>query len=57
MQEQVLGDDGLRRHVSDSTEWENFVGFTSCEQSGRQLQSVCSNHVVVREPVDQQERS
>ena len=55
MEEQVLGDDLLGRHVRDAHQREHFVGASGGEQRRRQLQGVGGEHVVVGEPVDQQQ--
>ena len=57
MQQQVLGDDLLRRHVGDPDERQHLVRPPGGEQRRRQLQRVGGDDVVVGEPVDQQQRT
>ena len=55
VQQEVLGDDLLRRHVRDADQREHLVGPSGGEQRRRQLQRVGSEDVVVGEAVDQQQ--
>ena len=56
MQQEVLGDDLLRCHVGDPDSGRNVCGRPAAQQSGRQPQRVRGGHVVVGQPVDQQQR-
>ena len=52
MQQQVLGDDLLRRHVRDADQRQHLVRLAGGEQRRRQLQRVGGDDVVVGEAVD-----
>ncbi len=56
MQQQVLGDVDLRRHVRDAGQRQHVVGLAGGQQRGRQAQRVRRHHVVVGEAVDEQQR-
>ena len=57
VQQQVLGDDLLRRHVGDADQRQHLVRPAGGEQRRRQLQRVGGDDVVVGEAVDQQQRA
>ena len=53
-QQKVFGHLGLRSHVGDPGQWQDFVLASGAQQMGRQLESVGGEHVVVGQSVDQQ---
>ena len=57
MQQQVLGDDLVGRHVRHADERQHLVRPAGGEQGGRQPQRVRRHDVVVGEAVDEQQRA
>jgi hypothetical protein len=54
--EQILCDDGLWRHVGNARQWQHRVGPTGLQEATRKQQRVGRDNVVVREPMNQQQR-